>query len=84
MALDIVSDPSTREPVCRSALIARELGSSAPGADADSFPWDVFAPGPATPQSVAYLTIPPSMHGWLREQVDSYMQSLANSPPAAT
>jgi outer membrane receptor protein involved in Fe transport len=68
-ALDVVSDPSTGLPICRSVLIARELGASASGADADCVPWDVFAPGQVTPQSTAYLTIPPSMHGSFKEQV---------------
>jgi iron complex outermembrane recepter protein len=68
-ALDVVSDPSTGSPICRSALIARELGSSGPGADADCVPWDVFATGQVTPQSTAYLSIPPSMSGSFREQV---------------
>ena len=56
-------------PICRSVLIARELGSSAPGADANCVPWDVFATGQVTPQSTAYLSIPPSMRGSFREQV---------------
>ena len=68
-ALDVVSDPSTGRPVCRSALIAGELGPSAPGADANCIPWDVFAPGQVTSQSTAYLTIPPSMQGSFRERV---------------
>jgi len=68
-ALDVVSDPSTGEPICRSVLIARELGSSASDADSDCVPWDVFATGQVTPQSTAYLTIPPSMRGSFKEQV---------------
>jgi len=68
-ALDVVSDPSNGQPVCRSALIARELGPSAPDADANCVPWDIFAPGQVTPQSIAYLSIPPSMHGSFRERV---------------
>jgi len=68
-ALDVVSDPSTDEPICRSVLIARELGPSAPGADADCVSWDVFATGQVTPQSVAYLSIPSSMRGSFKEQV---------------
>ena len=32
-------------------------------------PWDVFATGQVTPQSTAYLTIPPSMRGSFKEQV---------------
>ena len=68
-ALDVVSDPSTGQPICRSALIAGELGASAPGADADCVPWDVFAPGHVTDQATAYLTIPPFMRGSFKEQV---------------
>ena len=68
-ALDVVSDPSTGQPVCRSVLIARQLGPSAPGADAACLPWDVFAIGQATPQAAAYLTIPPFMTGSFEQHV---------------
>ena len=68
-ALDVVSDPSTGQLICRSELIARQLGPSASGADASCVPWDVFAPGQVTAQSTAYLTIPPFMRGSFREQV---------------
>ena len=68
-ALDVVSDPSTGQPVCRSVLIARSLGPSALGADPNCVPWDVFATGQVTPQATAYMAIPPSMRGWFREQV---------------
>ena len=68
-ALDVVTDPSTGQPVCRSVLIARELGSSVPGADAGCVPWDVFAPSQVSPQAVAYLAIRPSMRGSFKEQV---------------
>jgi len=68
-ALDVVSDPLTGQPICRSVLIARALGPFAAGADADCVPWDVFATGQVTPQSTAYVSIPPSMSGSFREQV---------------
>lgn len=68
-ALDVVSDPSSGQPICRSALIARELGTSAAGADNSCVPWDVFATGQVSPQSVAYLSVPPAMSGWFRQQV---------------
>ena len=68
-ALDVVSDPSTGQAICRSVLIARELGPSATGADANCIPWDVFAPAQVTPQSTAYLTIPPFMRGSFKQQV---------------
>ena len=68
-ALDVVSDPSSGQPICRSVLIARNLGPSMAGADANCLPWDVFASGQVTPQSVAYLSIPPSMKGSFQQQV---------------
>ena len=71
-ALDVVSDPSTNQPVCRSVLLARQLGSSAPGADSHCLPWDIFAAGEVSPQSVAYLTIPLFARG-------SFEQHIANA-----
>jgi len=68
-ALDVVSDPSTGQPICRSALIASELGPSSPGADADCVPWDVFAPGQVTPEAVAYLSVSPFMTGSFKQQI---------------
>jgi iron complex outermembrane receptor protein len=68
-ALDVVADPSDGRPVCRSALIARVLGASAPDADPDCVPWDVFATGRVTAQSTAYLSIPPFMRGWFAERI---------------
>jgi outer membrane receptor protein involved in Fe transport len=50
-------------------VIARALGPSAPGADADCVPWDVFATGQVTGEATAYLTVPPSMRGSFRQQV---------------
>src|SRR4029079_1361643 len=70
-ALDVVSDPATGHLVCRSALIAAALGPSAPGADSNCVPWDVFAVGEVTPQSVAYLSIPPSMRGSFKQRIAS-------------
>jgi outer membrane receptor protein involved in Fe transport len=68
-ALDVISDPSRGQPVCRSVLIARDLGPSAPGADANCVPWDIFAIGQVTSQATAYLTVPPFMSGSFRQQV---------------
>jgi iron complex outermembrane receptor protein len=68
-ALDVVTDMSTGQPICRSALIARQLGPSAPGADPSCVPWDIFAPGQVTPQAVDYLVIPLSMRGSFKQQI---------------
>ena len=68
-ALDIVTDPSTGQPICRSVLIAREVGPSTPGADPNCVPWDIFVPGHVSPQSVAYLTIPLSARGSFEQRI---------------
>ena len=68
-ALDIVTDPATGQPTCRSVLIARHLGPSAAGADPNCVPWDIFAPGQVSPQSVGYLVIPLSARGSFEQQV---------------
>jgi outer membrane receptor protein involved in Fe transport len=68
-ALDVIADPATGQPTCRSVVIARALGPSAPGADANCVPWDVFATGQVTAEATAYLTVPPSMRGSFRQQV---------------
>lgn len=68
-ALDVVADPSTGQPICRSALIARQLGASAAGADSNCVPWDIFAPGQVAQQAVDYLVIPLSMRGSFKQQI---------------
>jgi outer membrane receptor protein involved in Fe transport len=75
-ALDVVSDPSTGQPICRSVLISRVIGTSAPGADSDCVPWDVFATGQVTPEATIYLTIPPFMHGTFKEQIGNVNATL--------
>jgi outer membrane receptor protein involved in Fe transport len=75
-ALDVVADPSSGGPICRSAVIARELGPSSPEADSACVPWDVFATGQMTPQSTAYLIIPPLMRGSFREQIGNVNASI--------
>ncbi len=68
-ALDVVTDPSSGQPVCRSALIARDLGPSADGADPACVPWDIFSIGQVTAQSTAYLTIPLFMRGSFEQRI---------------
>jgi iron complex outermembrane receptor protein len=45
-ALDVIDDPETGQPVCRSVLT---------GEDARCVPWDIFALGGVTPEATAYL-----------------------------
>ncbi|MCL6729773.1 TonB-dependent receptor plug domain-containing protein [Sphingomonas hankyongi] len=45
-ALDVINDPQTGQPVCRSVRT---------GEDADCVPWDIFVLGGVTPQVVAYM-----------------------------
>ncbi|MCL6698070.1 TonB-dependent receptor [Sphingomonas sp. NSE70-1] len=59
-ALDVVLDPSTGAPVCRSVLT---------GEDPACVPWDIFALGAVTPESTEYLSIPGSTAGEVKEQI---------------
>jgi outer membrane receptor protein involved in Fe transport len=68
-ALDVVTDPSTGNPICRSALIARELGASAPGADANCVPYDVFKTGGVTQAALDYLQTPGFQRGHIDETI---------------
>jgi outer membrane receptor protein involved in Fe transport len=59
-AIDVVTDPSTGEPVCRSVLNEE---------DPDCVPWDIFALGAVTPAATAYLAETTRLAGEVREQV---------------
>ena len=59
-SLDVVSDPATGQPVCRSVLT---------GEDPDCVPWDIFALDTVTPEALAYLQLPSTADGKVTEQV---------------
>lgn len=59
-AIDVVADPSTGQPVCRSVLT---------GEDPSCLPWDVFALNGVTPEAAAYLTVPARLAGTVKQQV---------------
>lgn len=59
-ALDVVTDPTTGRPACRSVL-TRE--------DPNCVPWDVFAIGAVTPEANAYLTVSSLLKGSMKERV---------------
>lgn len=59
-ALDIVTDPSTGQAVCRSALS---------GEDPNCVPWDIFAEGGVTQAAIDYLATPGFSRGINTEQV---------------
>ncbi|MDP1142414.1 hypothetical protein, partial [Klebsiella pneumoniae] len=61
-ALDVVLDPSTNTPVCRSVLA---------GIDADCVPYDIFKPGGVTQEALNYLQVPLVATGWTTQQVAS-------------
>lgn len=48
-ALDVVIDPDTGQPACRSALN---------GVDPNCVPWNIFQEGGVTQQAIDYLTLP--------------------------
>lgn len=59
-SLDVVTDPASGQPVCRAKLS---------GADPACVPWDIFSLNTVTPQAIAYLSVPSSLKGEVREQV---------------
>jgi outer membrane receptor protein involved in Fe transport len=59
-ALDVVNDPGTGQPVCRSVLT---------GEDPSCVPWDIFALGAVTADATAYLSLPSFLQGSVTEQL---------------
>lgn len=59
-AIDVVTDPATGQPVCRSVLT---------GEDPNCVPWDVFILGGVTPEAAAYVGIPARLSGTVRQRV---------------
>ena len=69
-AQDVVDDPEAPgTPICRSALIARELGASAPGADPLCVPWNIFTEGGVTQEALDYVQIPLFSRGDVSQMV---------------
>jgi len=59
-ALDVVSDPDTGAPVCRSVL---------DGTDPNCVPWNIFTVGGVTPEALAYLQTPGFQRGNVQETI---------------
>ncbi len=59
-ARDVITDPATGQPVCRSVLT---------GEDPDCLPWDVFELGAVTPEAAAYLGAPAKLGGTVKQRV---------------
>ncbi len=59
-SLDVISDPMTGDPACRSVLT---------GQDPNCVPYDIFALGGVTPEAAAYLAAATSRHGSVTERV---------------
>ena len=59
-ALDVITDPATGQPACRSFVT---------GEDPNCLPWDVFALGAVTPEAAAYITVPVNSAGTVKQRV---------------
>lgn len=59
-SLDVITDPATGQPACRSALT---------GEDPNCIPWDIFALGAVTSEATNYLGITALKSGLVREEV---------------
>ncbi|MBU2926288.1 TonB-dependent receptor [Colwellia sp. 1_MG-2023] len=60
LAIDVVTDPATGEPICRSALS---------GEEPDCLPWNIFQPGAIDPAATDFLTAPSIRTGSTTQQV---------------
>jgi outer membrane receptor protein involved in Fe transport len=69
-AIDVVTDPDTGEPVCRSVL----LDEGDDDYDADCVPWNVFESGAVTDAAVNYITVPLFFDGSTKQlQANAYV-----------
>jgi outer membrane receptor protein involved in Fe transport len=59
-ALDVIADPNTGAPVCRSVL---------DGSDPGCVPWNVFAQGGVSPAALNYLQTPGLQRGHVNETI---------------
>ena len=59
-ALDVVADPATGEPVCRTVLT---------GADPECVPWDIFSLEGVSAEASAYVTVPSFRKGSVAERI---------------
>ncbi len=68
-ALDVVTDPATGQPVCRSAL---------EGTDPACVPYNIFSLGGITPAALAYLSTPGFQKGYTKQTVQGASVSAAD------
>lgn len=61
-ALDVVTDPDTGLPVCRSVL---------DGSDTNCVPYDIFTPGGVTSEAITYLQTPGLLKGETKQTIVS-------------
>jgi outer membrane receptor protein involved in Fe transport len=66
-ALDVIVDPATGRPACRSALT---------GEDPACVPWDIFAPGAVSSDATSYLAISANQHGTVKQRVATAFSNL--------
>jgi iron complex outermembrane recepter protein len=59
-AIDVVTDPATGQPVCRSVLT---------GEDPSCVPWDIFALGEVTQAATDYIGVTVNMNGAFNERI---------------
>jgi iron complex outermembrane receptor protein len=59
-ALDVIIDPATGQPACRSAVT---------GEDPACVPWNVFTLGAVTPEAASYIGLPASQKAIIRQKV---------------
>jgi outer membrane receptor protein involved in Fe transport len=67
-SVDVITDPASGQPACRSALT---------GEDPACVPWDVFAPASVTAEAAAYLEVPTHQRGSVKQWVGTAFANLS-------
>jgi len=67
-ALDVIVDPGTGQPACRSAVSVENGGT---GVDANCVPYNIFELGQVTPEALAYVQVPALQTGTIDQEIYS-------------
>jgi outer membrane receptor protein involved in Fe transport len=67
-AVDVVIDPASGQPACRSSLT---------GVDPACIPWNAFALGGVTADAAAYITLPASQRATVKQQIATATSTIA-------
>jgi len=71
-AMDVIIDPATGQPACRSAV---SLANGGTGTDLSCVPYNIWTLGGVTPAALDYLQVPGLQNGYTSQDVFAYTAS---------